>query len=119
MYDDAAQLTITKVKRYGMIGLDDGTKSTSEIASEAAHAIIAMDERLLNAETLMISTVRNDDSWESVTYTVRVFEGMNIGQLGRVVRYKDFGHGRREDQVVYGPLVPVEKAEALLAVLNS
>lgn len=119
MIDDAARLTIEMVKQYGVVGLYDGRKTDMQIASEATHAISQMDKRLLNVETLMISSLANDDSWESITYEVRAKEGLAFGHLVRVVKYKDFGHGRQADQVLYGPLVPVAKADALLAVLNS
>lgn len=120
MIDDAARLTIAKVKQYGPLGLYDGKKSNLQIANEASHAIQQMDKELLDAQTLMISTLNSDTSWESITYEVRVGDpGMALGYLVRVVKYKDFGHGVREDQVIYGPLVPLAKAEALLAVLNS
>jgi hypothetical protein len=94
-------------------------KTDLEIARDASHAIIEQDKRLLDAETLMISTLESDDSWDSITYEVRGHEGMATGYLVRVVKYKDFGCGVREDQVIYGPLVQMDKAEALLAVLNS
>jgi len=42
-----------------------------------------------------------------------------VGHLVRIVKYKDFGVGVREDDVTYGPLVPVAKAEAILSALNS
>jgi hypothetical protein len=119
MIDNSARLTIGKVKQYGVVGLYDGKKTDMQIASEATHAISEMDKRLLDVETLMISTLASDDSWESITYEVRAHEGMAMGHLVRIVKYKDFGGGDREDQVTYGPLVPVSKAEALLAVLNS
>lgn len=90
-----------------------------QIASEATHAITQLDRRLLDVETLMISTLKSDDSWESITYEVRAHEGMATGHLVRVIKYKDFGCGTREDQETYGPLVPVSKAPALLVALNS
>jgi hypothetical protein len=119
MIDNAARLTVEMVKQYGVIGLYDGRKTDMQIATEASHAISQMDKRLLDVETLMISTLASDDSWESITYEVRSKEGLAFGHLVRIVKYKDFGHGTREDEVIYGPLVPVAKAAALLAALNS
>jgi hypothetical protein len=119
MIDNAARLTVKMVKQYGVIGLYDGKKTDMQIATEASHAISQMDKRLLDVETLMISTLASDDSWESITYEVRAKEGLAFGHLVRIVKYKDFGHGTREDEVIYGPLVPVAKAAALLAALNS
>lgn len=119
MIDKEARSTIGMVKQYGMVGLLDGKKTDIEIAREASHAIIEMDKRLLDVETLMTSSLRHDDSWESMTFEVRAKEGLALGHLVRVVKYKDFGIGRQEDQVIYGPLIPLAKAEALVAVLNS
>lgn len=119
MIDNAARLTVGKVKQYGVIGLYDGKKTDMQIATEATHAISQMDKRLLDVETLMISTLASDDAWESITYEVRAKEGMSMGHLVRVIKYKDFGCGTREDDITYGPLVPVAKAAALLAALNS
>jgi hypothetical protein len=119
MIDEAANLTVGMVKQYGVIGRFDGVKTDLEIAKEATHAISQLNSRLLDVETLLVSTLASDTSWESVSYEVRVVEGLAFGNLVRVVKYKDFGHGRQADQVIYGPLVPVGKAEALLAVLNN
>jgi hypothetical protein len=107
------------VKQYGVIGLYDGKKTDMQIATEATHAISQLNRRLLDVETLMLSTLARDDSWESVTFEVRAKEGLSMGHLVRVVKYKDFGIGPREDEITYGSLVPVAKAAALLAALNS
>lgn len=119
MIDDAARLTVAMVKQFGVVGLYDGKKTDMQIATEATHAINQMDKRLLDVETLMISTLASDDAWESITYEVRAKEGMRVGHLVRVIKYKDFGCGIREDEITYGPLVPVAKAAALLAALSS
>lgn len=118
MINDAARLTIAKVKQYGVTGLYDGKKTDMQIATEASHAITEQDKRLFDVETLMITNSDNDASWERVRYEVRDHTNMSSGFLVRIIEYKDFGIGKREDLVTYGPLVPMAKAEALLAVLN-
>jgi len=107
-----------KVKQYGVTGLYDGKKTDMQIATEASHAITEQDKRLFDVETLMITNSDNDASWERVRYEVRDHTNMSSGFLVRIIEYKDFGIGKREDLVTYGPLVPMAKAEALLAVLN-
>jgi hypothetical protein len=118
MIDDAARLTIAKVKQYGVTGLYDGKKTDMQIATEAAQAITEQDKRLFDVETLMITDPKNDAMWERVRYEFRNHANMSCGHLVRIIEYKDFGLGKREDLVTYGPLVPTAKAEALLAVLN-
>lgn len=113
-------LTIRKVKAYGSLGLYTGSQSGHEVACEATAAIIALDNKNLDLATLMISSVVNDSSYESIVYSVDTTSGMSSVPLVRTIIYKQVeGMAPRENVVTYGPLIPLDKAEALLAILNS
>lgn len=113
-------LTISKVKAYGPHGLYTGSETGYEVACEAAAAIFDLDNKNLDLATLMISSIASDASYESIVYSVDTRGGMSSVPLVRTITYKQIeGLTPRPNDVTYGPLVPLSKAEAILAILNS
>jgi hypothetical protein len=109
--------TVNAVRTYGALAFAGLTEP--QVARLATDAINHLSRRNVDLATILSSTLASDDSWESITYSV-ISSGMRCGVLVRTIKYKTLaGLTDRPDDVRHGPLIPMDKAQALLALLNS
>lgn len=106
---------LEKIQQIGLAGLYTGTEPAREIASLAVRTII---EAQTDTHVLNNFFLSKETAFHNVIYSV-VDNGNGTGTILRTFKAKKLPHNQQKNHVCKGPLVPMHRAAAIVAALNS
>jgi hypothetical protein len=110
-------------RQYGAIAfMGNGLTELQKLEILSA-AVQDLNNKLCNSEMFFTTSVKSDDLYESVTYSVDDFNSnLALVRLKKTIVFKVIHPiipTWREARVEYGPFVPREKAQAIADAMNA